>query len=786
MPRLFTSARQPPQSDHHQQKRARVPTERAPAVDIAMPSPSPPPQSMQPLMVSRPAAEHHPKQVGSETPLILVPSAPKAILRLMDSHDLDNPYLIAAFNVLTDNDNNPMRVPDILQAVQRKGWTQVLHKHKDRPEQLFGNALRSHQRRRENLGLPSLVFMIDAGACWKHHEMDLSAASGRKKGKIWCFSKDAGYPCPYERLGMDLDVVKRSQFGPGGAPEGEDGKPKKEVRMREDSDAEDEDGPRSAAASRKKRKVIPGTAANNTKTNVNPTTSTPPNTIERFEPIPILPPAVRGNVIPVHSVASSLEPPPYIPAATIIITPHNNQNNSTKRIASHNHAGRSTRSTARAQPTRGSTTYRRVSGGRSAVEMELDLDGLEAMTPEPEMEMGMEGDDEGDNRERDEDEEAVAVPILGYGAVEPFNRDWPHVTPERSLSLALSEMAYISESDDDEDDFHVTMQEFSDDEDMSAPVIKREESIPPSAFNSLSPIDDFDSISSDCGASIPRTPTPGIPSTARALVAEDAWGIFDGYTIMDGPFHSSSLSTHEVPNWDVSPERILVSKQRERVNQGWSRAASPDFNERAHKLMGPSPLDVIDFDAICSAAPSPGSCVMDSSETNTQEGSGSTSTSRCPSLMLSVPPTTPVSELLDPLLAAAASRSASRSASRRSSFASTTSSSQVHPLILYSPCLSPTVSDSERPLKCGLAHRYIFPSEDMSALADDESILEPEVRELESLLNLGSEDGEEDTTMDHKAMSVSPLTLTPFNLPRQSTSYIASPLARSPSPIVLY
>ncbi|KAG8992235.1 hypothetical protein FRB94_014647 [Tulasnella sp. JGI-2019a] len=777
MPRLFTSTRQPPHPDHHQNKRARLPTER-PAVDIAMPSPSPPPQSMQPLLAARPAVYDHPKQqqAGDSSPLVLVPPAPKAVLRLMDSHDLDNPYLIAAFNVLTDNDNNPMRVPDILQAVQRKGWTQVLHKHKDRPEQLFGNALRSHQRRRENLGLPSLVFMIDAGACWKHHEMDLSAASGRKKGKIWCFSKDAGYPCPYERLGMDLEVVKRSQHGPGGAPEGHQGKPK-EARMREDSDAEDEDAPPStSAASRKKRKVIP--AANSKMNVIN--ANTPNRPLERFEPIPILPPAVRGNVIPVHSVASSLEPPPYIPAATIVITPHNNQ--SSKRIA---HNGRSTRSAARVQPAERSRGQRRVVSGHS--EMELDLEGLEAMTPEPETEMGMEGDNEEDGPEMMEEDE-MAEPVLGYGAVEPFSHNWTTVTPERSLSLALSEMAYISESDDDEDDFHVTMQEFSDDEDMSAPVIKREESVPPSAFNSLSPIDDFDSLSSDGGASITRTPTPGLPSTAMAMVAEDSWGMFEGYTISEGPFHGPSssfgLGIHGVPNWDVTPERILMSKQRERINQGWSRAASPEFSERAHRLMGPSPLDVIEFDAVTSAAQSPASCVMDSSETNTQEGS-SRSTSRCPSLVLSVPPTTPLSELTDPM------SSASRSLSRRSSFASISSSSHLpHPLILYSPCLSPTVSDVERPLKCGLAHRYIFPSEDSTSLADDEFMMEsPEVRELEGLLNLGSDDGEDDASgsvMENKAMSISPLTLTPFNLPRQSTAYTASPLTRSPSPIVLY
>jgi len=72
-------------------------------------------------------------------------------------------------------------------------------------------------------------------------------------------------------------------------------------------------------------------------------------------------------------------------------------------------------------------------------------------------------------------------------------------------------------------------------------------------------------------------------------------------------------------------------------------------------------------------------------------------------------------------------------------------------------------------------------------LADDEAMLEPqEVKELESLLNLGSDDGEDDDAMDAKAMSISPLTLTPFNLPRQSSSYVASPLARSPSPILLH
>lgn len=36
-------------------------------------------------------------------PLVLVPPVPKTLAKLMDSHDMDNPYLVASFNVLIEN-----------------------------------------------------------------------------------------------------------------------------------------------------------------------------------------------------------------------------------------------------------------------------------------------------------------------------------------------------------------------------------------------------------------------------------------------------------------------------------------------------------------------------------------------------------------------------------------------------------------------------------------------------------------------------------------------------------
>jgi len=290
--------------------------------------------------------------------------------------------------------------------------------------------------------------------------------------------------------------------------------------------------------------------------------------------------------------------------------------------------------------------------------------------------------------------------------------------PSRCVSVTF-ETGYISESDDDDDDFHVTMQEFSDDEDMS-PVVKREESTPAFTLAAPSPMDDFDS--SDGGYSIARTPTPGLSSAghdaAPCRLVDHAWDMFGGF-VDESPFHSySGLTAGGLHAWD-SQHMI----KHERADQGWSRAPSPDFAERAHRLMGPSPLDL---SALSSGAVSPAAYVIDNSETNTQEGSSSSTRSSLSSassgLTLSIP-TTPSYEVGDPL-------------SRRSSAAS--SPLHHHPLILYSPCLSPT-ADMDRPLKCGLAHRYIFPHED--AAAEEEKLAESlEVQELERrLLDFGDD-----------------------------------------------
>ena len=95
MPRLFVSHRQQPVSN-------------SPPI-IAAPSPSPPPVAM-PIIppavvpVPRPIQGLPTNAINDEgLPLVLVPPVPKTLAKLMDSHDMDNPYLVASFNVLIEN-----------------------------------------------------------------------------------------------------------------------------------------------------------------------------------------------------------------------------------------------------------------------------------------------------------------------------------------------------------------------------------------------------------------------------------------------------------------------------------------------------------------------------------------------------------------------------------------------------------------------------------------------------------------------------------------------------------
>ncbi|KAG8903330.1 hypothetical protein FRB99_003433 [Tulasnella sp. 403] len=531
MPRLFVSSRSQPEQSHRQSSRARLPTDRALqaaalAADdapIAMPSPSPPPVPSPPTVRAVPNATN-----DEGLPLVLVPPLPQSLTRLMDSHDLDNPYLVAAFNVLIENNNNPMRVPDILQAVMHRGWTQVLHRHKERPEQLFGNALRSHQRRREMMNRPSLVFMIDAGSCWKHHQLDLSAASGRKKGKIWCFSVDAGYSCPYGRLGLDLAYVIRAQE-PGNL---DAIKPSDDKHIREATDDTSEE------PTRKKRKLA--------------TTKADPITLALLEA------AVRGGVASVHSVASSLEPPPYIPAATIQPKPHEMP-----------YGTRSTRATAllQRQPVLPLEIVPRSANinshkrNRSTTPPEVNLDALTAMSPEPttgedsttEVEVEIEDDPKSAEETSCEAEEVDnAEPDFSQLFTTPMTFSLSPPTPLMpSMDMPVVKADVTNESDDDEDDFHVTMNQFS--APTSSPVkIEIETDMSTAA---PSPMEDFES--SDGSSSIPRTPTPSaeeIEPEERLALETDVKAMEGLLNLADEPLPPSVINV-------VPPTPIRTAKR---------------------------------------------------------------------------------------------------------------------------------------------------------------------------------------------------------------------------------
>ncbi|KAG8958958.1 hypothetical protein FRC00_002109 [Tulasnella sp. 408] len=598
MPRLFVSHRQQPtlqqqQQQSLQQQQRQSSRARIPSASSSQSSQSPPsvsiPLPAQPPMLTPPAtvAPRAPPAATNDEglPLILVPPVPSTLAKLMDSHDLDNPYLCAAFNVLIENSNNPMRVPDILQAVMKKGWTQVLHRHKDRPEQLFGNALRSHQRRRELVDRPSLVFMIDAGSCWKHHQIDLSAASGRKKGKIWCFSKAAGFACPYTRLGMDLDVIMRAQEGPGALSGPVVKKAVAAATTADGSDEDDDEGRQptnrkstTEQPSRKKRKLAPAAA----------TAKMDPVLQARFEE------AVRGGVASAHSVAS-MELPSYIPAATI----PNSQEVPYGTT-------RSSRAAASAQPKRAALPVeivprpatqansrlqpRRASNKQALQNEEIDLDALTAMSPEPMM-MMTEEEEQAAADALAEQEEMLADEIpdgeeMPLSDAELFNihaaasitlpSDWLAPLPV-TVSTPMVELPTESgySSGDDEDDFHVTMQQFNAE---SSPVkVEPDTDMLPSTASSPG-----ESHGSSEG-SVVRTPTPP-PSLQNDIatwsLATAQMSSFDASPFpSDAPFHSAGLG-FDFGGWDFpgNTNQVAINKG-EMEDQGWSRAGTP-FNAR--------------------------------------------------------------------------------------------------------------------------------------------------------------------------------------------------------------
>ncbi|KAG9049413.1 hypothetical protein FS837_010353 [Tulasnella sp. UAMH 9824] len=776
MPRLFVSHRQQPtlqqqQQQSLQQQQRQSSRARIPSASSSQSSQSPPsvsiPLPAQPPMLTPPAtvAPRAPPAATNDEglPLILVPPVPSTLAKLMDSHDLDNPYLCAAFNVLIENGNNPMRVPDILQAVMKKGWTQVLHRHKDRPEQLFGNALRSHQRRRELVDRPSLVFMIDAGSCWKHHQIDLSAASGRKKGKIWCFSKAAGFACPYSRLGMDLDVIMRAQEGPGALSGPVVKKAMAAATTADGSDEDDDEGRQptnrkstTEQPSRKKRKLAPAAA----------TAKMDPVLQARFEE------AVRGGVASAHSVAS-MELPSYIPAATI----PNSQEVPYGTT-------RSSRAAASAQPKRAALPVeivprpatqansrlqpRRASNKQALQNEEIDLDALTAMSPEPMM-MMTEEEEQAAADALAEQEEMLADEIpdgeeMPLSDAELFNihaaasitlpSDWLAPLPV-TVSTPMVELPTESgySSGDDEDDFHVTMQQFNAE---SSPVkVEPDTDMLPSTASSPG-----ESHGSSEG-SVVRTPTPP-PSLQNDIatwsLATAQMSSFDASPFpSDAPFHSAGLG-FDFGGWDFpgNNNQVAINKG-EMEDQGWSRAGTP-FNARFDGAFLTVPKDsMLTAEPMeLDLAPSPASFGEGDSMSIASSFRSRAGTPWSHGGASSRPPSRPVSRCGS--VRSTLSRKSSRSSiiiakntvplsdrevdPRRMSTMSTASagSNSPHPIILYSPALTPSSVDSDGPLKHGLAHRYLTVTGDEDVEDMDEDV---DVEELEGLLNL---DGAEDVS----------------------------------------
>lgn len=619
--------------------------------------------------------------------------------------------------------------------------------------------------------------MIDAGSCWKHHQIDLSAASGRKKGKIWCFSKAAGFSCPYTRLGMDLDVIMRAQEGPGALTGPVVKKAVAAAASTVDgSDEEDDEGRQptnrkstTEQPSRKKRKLAPAAAA----------AKMDPLLQARFEE------AVRGGVASAHSVAS-MELPSYIPAATI-------PNSQEVPYG----ATRSSRTASAAQPKRAALPVeivpraatqansrlqpRRSSNNKAALQPEeIDLDALTAMSPEPMIMMTEEEEQaaadalaEQEEMLADEIPEGEAMPLsdaelfnIHAAASITLPADWLAPLPV-TVSTPMVELPTESgySSGDDEDDFHVTMQKFNVESSSPVKVEPDTEMLPSTAS---SPGEDHDSSE----GSVVRTPTPP-PSLQNDIatwsLATAQMGSFDHSPFpSDAPFHSAVGLGFDFGGWDFpganTQPQVAINKG-EMEDQGWSRAGTP-FGARFDGAFLTVPKDsMLTAEPMeLDLAPSPASFGEGDSMSIASSFRSRAGTPWSHGGASSRPPSRPVSRCGS--VRSTLSRKSSRSSiiiakntvplaerdvdPRRMSTMSTASagSNSPHPIILYSPALTPSSVDSDGPLKHGLAHRYLTVAgdEDVEDMEDD-----VDVDELEGLLNL---DGAEDVSA--KALAAPP------------------------------
>ena len=549
---------------------------------------------------------------------------------------------------------------------------------------------------------PPLVFMIDAGSCWKNHQVDLSAASGRKKGKIWCFTKDAGFACPYARLGMDLDTIVKAQ---GTIPsEGGDGDDKPTPTTSTTPAAKPK--PVKAIASttepsRKKRKLAP--------------------TVDRIlaSASRALEQAVRGGVASAH-------PTPYAPAATHTLT---NAQDRRKPIAALE---------ILARPVLG------VSRGRRVAVQEVDLDGLVAMTPEhgsPDMSAGDLPDmDENAMSEEEEQRRADEEAARDLGMFEqPVALALGAPTPIVEIDLTLGQDLAGLESDDDDDDFHVTMTRELSPLPRSLKVEDLMAEIDPLA---CLPFEDGEASSSSSSEhSVVRTPTPPADIAAWSLSTDSSSTLFDHSMSafgIDAPFHSVGLGSFDDGGWDAA-EGIKV-KVEEDQDQGWSRAGTP-FGARftgfgSSKSGYDSPLEMEPMELDTIPFPATPSHVWDSASPTWSRAS-SACVSRALSRQSSIcTMRSSRSSIVTGLVAHQIphGEDAPRE-SRRLSLAPSSRSHSPHPVILYSPVTG------DKPIKSGLSHRYLIDVQTEEVDVDEDAVDPVEAaKELEGLLDFGSDD----------------------------------------------
>jgi len=332
----------------------------------------------------------------------------------------------------------------------------------------------------------------------------------------------------------------------------------------------------------------------------------------------------------------------------------------------------------------------------------------------------------------------------------------PVVAPAPKLpAMPVPEPELAPESDDDEDDFHISMTRFQ--APPSSPIRGLLEGY---SFSSTAPSPMEDIESSNSEGSVVRTPTPPLVSSDPNDIA--SWSLASANVDMyphDMPFHSIGMG---FGGWDTQSMPIKIEPE----DQGWSRAGSPFDFAGSHDIdpetlsLEPGELDTIPFPA--SALVDALSAANSRASSVSREGSMVSMSARSIRSNLSVALTSRSSlSVATPL-----PDGHDHHESRRMSVMSHSSSRphSPHPIILYSPALTPSSMDSDRPFfKSGLAHHYLLDvqTDDMDT---DEQIAG--VKELEGLLNLGDETEVDVNVPSHSAMLIAPTAARPISIKR--------------------